>query len=553
MRKDEEWVENEISCIVPDYINMSVLDFTETTGVITQDFKWWITSSYKHIYIPNSYAKESVIKIEGTSIVFLKSIVEEVNNNYVSRCSDGSIKSDGEYTIPADCAYIYVLTRRNNVDLTNTMSVSVREPSQLSQELSTLRAEQKEISDKVDINDVAVMNALDPDSCIKDVRPDTTSGKIDVTTEANGYVLSDIIEVEEGETYTVSQQGYGTNIFFANNNKDLVGNTTVTAGVSFVIPSGVKYMRYSFTHVTSDSDLLWKNRVMLIKGNEVPNYFIPYSCRGLKSSFKMQTAKLPQRPCIVLSFDAIEPNVFFSSRKTICDDYGFKATVTLAPSVFTNDFAAWRNSEDEALYKTLVKEGFDFAYYPAITALDSNGEEVKTEAEWIDILGHANARLEQLGVCNMTALHCSGTKLSPNLYNAMRKTNYRIARAAQGQYLAPASAYCIFDEGQTWYVTSSSSVTSSTTSNTFTTLVDRAISTKTCVVILMHQVLDTTEPIDSYNCYESVVRQGFAYLKEKVDAGLIDVVTFRELYHILSKDKAEANDYNRLVKYSFNN
>ena len=76
-----------------------------------------------------------------------------------------------------------------------------------------------------------------------------TAGNLEVNT---GYVVSDFIEVEEGETYFLPTRGTTRTKFYDSSKKATTDTWDVADGdISFVIPNGVKYIRFSIATTVS--------------------------------------------------------------------------------------------------------------------------------------------------------------------------------------------------------------------------------------------------------------------------------------------------------------
>ena len=122
-------------------------------------------------------------------------------------------------------------------------------------------------------------NVLNPDLCLenKDVAWDTNfSGfNINLLTDEINMCVSAIINVQPGETY-ITNNGYNHNIWMSK-----VGSNAASKSLHinepFVIPAGVDRIRFVFPINNADmTNSKWKNVVMLIKGSELPDEFVPY-------------------------------------------------------------------------------------------------------------------------------------------------------------------------------------------------------------------------------------------------------------------------------------
>lgn len=397
---------------------------------------------------------------------------------------------------------------------------------------------------------MGVVNILDADSCTVDKKAGGIGDDINTLSNAGGYITSPVIAVHPGEKCIISHQGWGNNIWYADSDGLITSIMTQVERVPFVIPDGVYYMRYTFTN-PSQWDNRWKRIVSLIKGDIMPDRYLPYNTIFLREDYPLINDKAigvgPNKARIILNFDAVETDGdgYFAYRKSLLDAYGFKASATITPSMFVDKTATNPNIIES---KQLLKEGFDLAIYTSIGAGD------KTAEQWMEYITNMVKDLEDANINNIVGYHCTGNSLNESLFNALKANNFHIVRCTTGQYSAEETAFYLHANTNKSLVTMVTETPNNATSaDAIIAEIDKAISYNAYFPIMFHLIKDvpTTTPIESYNTYLSVFEDIMDYIKDKVDNGIVEVITWRDLYNQLNPQVGKENDYNRLLKQSF--
>ena len=120
-------------------------------------------------------------------------------------------------------------------------------------------------------------NVLDPNLCTENKDVGWSNNKYDITVLADEtrMCISAIINVQPGETY-ITNKGYDHNIWMSKIGSN-AASKSLHINEPFVIPNGVDRIRFVFPiNAAEMTDGKWKNVVMLIKGSELPDEFVPY-------------------------------------------------------------------------------------------------------------------------------------------------------------------------------------------------------------------------------------------------------------------------------------
>ena len=171
------------------------------------------------------------------------------------------------------------------------------------------------------------------------------------------------------------------------------------------------------------------------------------------------------------------------------------------------------------------------------------------ESQWDAKLAQIKTGLSSLGIYNIVGFHCTGNNLTQDLFNALKKAEFKIVRCTSNTFQPSYYAQLNLTD-ETLIPIATQSIESTTTANNMKTVIDNAITTGSILALMAHLVIDTADPIESYNCYASVYNEILSYINDKVVAGEVEVITWRELYKKMNPYDSAEYDYNRLLKMS---
>ena len=283
------------------------------------------------------------------------------------------------------------------------------------------------------------------------------------------------------------------------------------------------------------------NNFMFTINRDLPTEYVPYSYIGIDTyNDKVLNDKLNKItntnhiPYIILNFDnqieSLNDNVVL-----LLEKYGFKGS-----------FVGW---EHPSVFIELLKRGWDIGTYdnssdilPSSSIIDS-----KTESDialYDNYVQKAQEKQSNVGIYNPTIWCSRQNKWGSALAHGVKKYGYKMARAYQTgdvYNLNYNTEFPVFDS-QRFYTEDL---------NTVKSVINTASNTKNSIVIILaHKLIDSSDADRGYDCLAAVYENMLIYLKEKVNAGLVKVLTYRELYKALYPDEAYENDYNRLLKMS---
>lgn len=228
------------------------------------------------------------------------------------------------------------------------------------------------------------------------------------------------------------------------------------------------------------------------------------------------------RTQVLLSFDMFGEDGY-NVRYPLLDSYGFKATFCNPDQGLTAD-----------MRQELFAKGWDWAIY---NGRDSAGITrpdfyTGTADEWYEYLKPAVDSCAEIGLFNPISYFCPENRGTPAIMEALQRLGFKMGRmSASGNY------YTEYFNKNSFYIYTWG-VGGTTTAEDTLAMLDTAIADGTSVCIFTHQVQDTLT--DNMHCTREVYTAILDGIKERVDAGLCDVVTFREFYrHWLPEDCAE--------------
>lgn len=262
---------------------------------------------------------------------------------------------------------------------------------------------------------------------------------------------------------------------------------------------------------------------------------------------------------VILHFDGQEISdngTIVSSRRALLEEYGImKASACLSKLLFgngdDNTFSSWLNSDIEAEYWNLIKQGWDFALYPSLYASQ------KTEAEWNAFMDTAFANLANLNVHNITCWACGRLDVTHALLNACVKHNIKVMRGGSDGDEISEGDYDYTEKNlympttrtkETTIVNKTIFYNSNSNIERVRPYLERAADMHAAVSIFTHRVYDDAS--GNTDCSTANFRNLLQVISDLRDAGRIDVMTWREYYAMVNDVDGYNNDYNRLLKMS---
>ncbi len=203
-------------------------------------------------------------------------------------------------------------------------------------------------------------------------------------------------------------------------------------------------------------------------------------------------------------------------------EYKFKATAVAYPSEYMRD--------------KLFEAGWDICTYnnvPDETPAHSELEDMSEESlkKWDNYVRSAKERQEKLGIHNPTLWACRQNRWGSALEYAVRKNGYKIARGGGND----EEEYPFITDFKKGDIRTSPFEIFSHNIDEVKKKIDYAIEKKYALNIFTHLLVDTIEQDGGYDCLISTYREMLDYLKDKVDKGLCEVVTYKEFYEICCK------------------
>lgn len=298
-----------------------------------------------------------------------------------------------------------------------------------------------------------------------------------------------------------------------------------------------------FTVQGTTQDIL--STLMITVNNDMPSVYTPYSknlvdkVNDIDAQLKL-SQKYLKKPFVVLSFDAF--NLTDNRFKIVNDEYGYKATVA--------------NTTNEDTNKKVMKSGWDIGLYkydnypPDIFGYDEAVSETPSDEvldAWDNYVKTTIENAESYGVFNPTSWLARQGCSCYGLETALKKNNIPMCRGAYSPDYSNDTQYSS-DELPTMTVSCKQTLMPSTLEECQTAIVD-AVHNNCGIAFLTHGIYSTDDEANSnYGITEEALRSFLDTIKTYVDAGQLDVLTYREVYAKYYPEKSSERDYNRLYK-----
>ena len=323
-------------------------------------------------------------------------------------------------------------------------------------------------------------------------------------------------------------------------------------GLGYVVTNdNAKY----FTIQAGGTSAEYLTEVMISINKRLPERFVPYSYVETKTHFDDIADAIPadgkakiDKGFLIISFDAFNLD---DDRLSIVNEFGMRAsgTYTLHPT----DDGTEDPADQKAIYDALMANGWDCHLYSNVDWPSNNSYYVdnpsaEIQAVWDSYIKDAVDYAKSVGVYNATAWGCRGNRSCVGLENACRKNGIKMIRG--GMPNEATVFYGRYGEEFRYSVNQLTGLTSSNV-NKCISLCQGAAAFKYGLVLTTHALYDTEQEAEANNSVTPAqLRTFLTAVKELVDAGTLEVITFREAYRKYYLRDAIENDYERLIKYN---
>ena len=394
--------------------------------------------------------------------------------------------------------------------------------------------------------------------------------KVATSTSALANYTSIVCDVQEGKTYRIkgfkgSDLRYRRMWAFTDDSANVISaseagnNTTVTEDAT--CPSGATKLYVNCA--SGDGSVALLNATTKIE-------YTSKSYTKAETDEKIEThisEYHKHKTCVLMNFDA-SPNFVSDGRKSLLDQYRIPYTVNISISA-DGVSATYPGSSSGANYiADIIKSGNDFALYSASSTKPDEDADIYNGGDDSVALFETYVReaitiAENYGVFNPTAWFCrymrTGTAMNQALINCgikiCRGYKYGVTPAeSTNEYIKNwnnhdkqyfnINAQSIkshgFEDGET-----------SETSIGTKSMIDTAIENGWDIAPFAHGIYDTAEEAEENNgITKTLFENVLAYIRQKIDAGECEAMTFRDYYRTKYPADGGKNDIARERKYS---
>lgn len=225
------------------------------------------------------------------------------------------------------------------------------------------------------------------------------------------------------------------------------------------------------------------------------------------------------KPTVLLNFDNSDEDLY-NVTYPLLKERGFVGTA------FISLQDGWGNGTDGKLteehYKEMDQNGWSFGMY-GVRDLDGyiSNEELSLDNNYEEQLKAINAHkayLESIGLKNVIAYACPKAQISMTNLKALKDAGFKMIRAIGGDITYAYNQLTSFN---------SNGIYNGDTFESIKTKIDSCIKTGTCISIFTHKIQTDDSGI---NCNEELYVEMLDYLKQKVDAGELQVMSYNEFY-----------------------
>ena len=364
----------------------------------------------------------------------------------------------------------------------------------------------------------------------------------DYANNANGFYSNQIWNCKQGDVIRCSQKY--VEILVYDSNGVCVSIYNNTNGVQQFTVSNANAAMFTYQCTSTESQYL--SGAMITKNRDMPSVYIPYNeaeislekigenARDIKA---LQNPPYFKKPFVALSFDAF---TLSDNRFAIVNgEYGYKATIAHTTNEDTN--------------KTVMKAGWDVGLYRLNGLPGTSGEYVSESpsesviAAWDAYVNAAINEAEGAGVYNPAVWLARQGCSCKALEMALVKYGIPMCRGDYNPTYTNDKQFSPIKK-PTMTVSVKQTVMPSTLSDCQTAIAS-AVEGGYGIAFLTHGIYDTDSNANSnYGVTEAVLRSFLDTIKGYVDAGQLEVLTYRDVYARYYEREARELDYNRLLK-----
>ena len=235
------------------------------------------------------------------------------------------------------------------------------------------------------------------------------------------------------------------------------------------------------------------------------------------------------------------------------DKYQLPYTINVTINSNGNIVVPNKNGVSQLL--ELVKDGVDIAIYSSYLRPDYstiNSNEQSDIDQWNNYVARAKELVETVGVFNATAWFCSDNRAGTALNQALIDNKIKMARgytygtSNPKGYLIDRNNYNNYDKAKLNIDTIG--LYPSTYQNVLNAI-DEAISGGYDISIFTHKIeADEQTAETNYGITYELLDNVLSYIRNKIDNGLCEAMTYREYYKTYYNADGQKNDYSRVIK-----
>lgn len=241
-----------------------------------------------------------------------------------------------------------------------------------------------------------------------------------------------------------------------------------------------------------------------------------------------------EKPFVIFSFDWYG-RMYEKRYQILKGEYGYNATFCLDNQTSDYELDSYLTREQ---FNEMIENGWDYALYGGV------GDRGLTEESWTNHIKGIIDQKESIGIFNPVMYNAPDNNNSDIVSNAVKNNGMKLHRCTTSDNLLKSPNQ--FKTGANFLT--------STNLTTLKTQIDKAIENKCGLVVYTHMVIpdgDTQndgQDATQGHCYEWAFREILDYIKERVCAGELEVLTASEYYNKYNNIDSVEYDKNREAK-----
>lgn len=362
----------------------------------------------------------------------------------------------------------------------------------------------------------------------------------------NSFISNQSFKVKKGDVIKVNQQYVG--IYIYDNNGILREKYNDTKKEFTVQSDSASFFKISYGKY-NDGKI---DTLMVVVNDDMQMEYVSFNNISMtteetKDLYKRveilenKSQDIEKKAYILLNFD--DSTNMYKNRFEIMKEYGFKFSFCLNSGIqVSNNFS---NESEKSTFFEMLNYGCDVTMYGGDRNTIPVAVADRTKEQWKEWVNPLLASINNLGIYPVTYFTVQNN-MTQNGIDALKELGFKLCRS--GLYNPENNYRWIesFDDNR--FNTPCVQIQNGNL-ETVKEYIDTCITNKYSISIFTHQVVDNNT--SDLNCDTIVFRQLLDYIKEKVDSGLCEVVTYQEFLNKMTVEGKNVDEERKNKRLNF--